>query len=141
MKKLSILFVFLSLFFITNLMAASSMGAKSTKTGDSANNSSIIPDDVVAMDALKEFKSLSRVERKMRLTEAKTAFKKYKAGKASGTEVSTNTILLVILAILLPPLAVALHENAINGKFWLDLLLTLLFYLPGMIYALIVVLG
>ena len=62
------------------------------------------------------------------------------AQKGSG-DVSTNTLLLVILAILLPPLAVALHENGINGKFWLDLLLTLLFYLPGLIYALIVVLG
>jgi uncharacterized membrane protein YqaE (UPF0057 family) len=49
--------------------------------------------------------------------------------------------LLVVLAILLPPLAVYLHEGVINGKFWLDLILTLLFYLPGMIYALIVVLS
>ncbi len=89
---------------------------------------------------MKEFKSLSRVDRKMRIAEAKKALKDYKAQKGSG-DVSTNTLLLVILAILLPPLAVALHENGINGKFWLDLLLTLLFYLPGLIYALIVVLA
>ncbi len=54
---------------------------------------------------------------------------------------STNTLLLVILAIILPPLAVYLHENAFNGKFWLDLVLTLLFYVPGLVYALIVVLA
>ena len=65
--------------------------------------------------------------------------KEYKAGKAAD-DTSTNTLLLVILAILLPPLAVYLHENAINGKFWLSILLTLLFWIPGVIYALIVVL-
>ncbi|MFZ5978274.1 MAG: YqaE/Pmp3 family membrane protein [Bacteroidota bacterium] len=48
---------------------------------------------------------------------------------------------MVILAILLPPLAVYLHEDAINTKFWIDLILTLLFFLPGIIYALIVILG
>ncbi|NNV55593.1 YqaE/Pmp3 family membrane protein [Panacibacter sp. KCS-6] len=67
--------------------------------------------------------------------------KQYKKDKKAGNaDTSENTLLLVILAILLPPLAVYLHENAINGKFWLDLLLTLFFFLPGIIYALIVIL-
>jgi len=48
---------------------------------------------------------------------------------------------LVILAILLPPLAVYLHQGEINTKFWISLILTLLFFIPGIIYALIVVLG
>ncbi|TAH10979.1 MAG: YqaE/Pmp3 family membrane protein [Sphingobacteriia bacterium] len=65
--------------------------------------------------------------------------KEYKAQKAAG-DASTNTVLLAILAIILPPLAVYLHENAVNGKFWLSILLTLLFWIPGVIYALIVVL-
>ena len=139
MKK--ILFIFLA----TGLLAVSNVRAASSETlsksiRDSGINKEMVLNDVVVTDALKEFKSLSRVDRKMRIAEAKKALKDYKAQKASG-EVSTNTLLLVILAILLPPLAVALHENGINGKFWLDLLLTLLFYLPGLIYALIVVLG
>ncbi|MEO5673531.1 MAG: YqaE/Pmp3 family membrane protein [Chitinophagales bacterium] len=50
-------------------------------------------------------------------------------------------MLYVIVAIFLPPLAVALYEEGITGHFWLDLLLTLLFYLPGLIYALIIILG
>ncbi|TDO25122.1 uncharacterized membrane protein YqaE (UPF0057 family) [Sediminibacterium goheungense] len=54
---------------------------------------------------------------------------------------STNQVLLGILCVLLPPLAVGLHQGEINGKFWLSLLLTLLFWLPGVIYALIVVFG
>jgi len=91
--------------------------------------------------ALKEFSSLSRHDRKERISEAKKTFKKYKADKRAGkAEPSTNTVLLVILAILLPPLAVYLHEGEINGKFWLSILLTLLFWIPGVIYALIVIL-
>ncbi len=139
MKK--ILFIFLA----TSLLAGSAVQASSSETlskstRDSGINKEVVLNDVVVTDAMKEFKSLSRVDRKMRIAEAKKALKDYKAQKGSG-DVSTNTLLLVILAILLPPLAVALHENGINGKFWLDLLLTLLFYLPGLIYALIVVLG
>jgi len=50
-------------------------------------------------------------------------------------------VLLIILAILLPPLAVYLHQGEINSKFWISLLLTLLFFIPGVIYALLVVTG
>lgn len=48
-------------------------------------------------------------------------------------------ILLVILAIILPPLAVYLHSG-IGTPFWISLILTLLFWVPGVIYALLVVL-
>lgn len=51
-----------------------------------------------------------------------------------------NTLLLVIIAILLPPLAVYLFEGSITTNFWIDLILTLLFWLPGIIFALIVIL-
>ena len=139
MKK--ILFIFLATSLLTgSAVQASSSETLSKSTRDSGINKELVLNDVVVTDAMKEFKSLSRVDRKMRIAEAKKALKDYKAQKGSG-DVSTNTLLLVILAILLPPLAVALHENGINGKFWLDLLLTLLFYLPGLIYALIVVLA
>ena len=93
-----------------------------------------------ASDALKEFKSLSKRERKERISEAKKALKKYKQDKKAA-DPSTNTLLLVIIAILLPPLAVYLHQGEINGKFWLDLLLTLLLYVPGLIYALVLILN
>ena len=84
---------------------------------------------------------LSRKERRLRIKEAKSEIKKIKAEKKAGMdEPSTSQVLLVILAIILPPLAVYLHEGEINNKFWLDLVLTLLFFLPGVIYALIVVL-
>mgnify|MGYP000344741834 CR=1 FL=1 len=60
---------------------------------------------------------------------------------SSSNETTGADILLVILAILIPPLAVGLYEG-ITTRFWIDLLLTLLlFYLPGMIFALLIVLG
>ncbi len=46
-----------------------------------------------------------------------------------------NILLLVIIAILLPPLAVFLVDG-LSGPFWLSILLWLLFYVPGLIYAL-----
>jgi len=47
-------------------------------------------------------------------------------------------IVLIILAILLPPLAVFLHSG-ISTKFWISILLWICFILPGVIYALLVV--
>jgi uncharacterized membrane protein YqaE (UPF0057 family) len=99
------------------------------------------PDTATAKSAVNEFKNLSKKERKARIKEVKKELKAYKAAKKAGAEPSTNTLLLVILAILLPPLAVYLHQGEINTKFWISLLLTLLFWLPGVIYALIVILG
>ncbi len=94
-------------------------------------------------EATAEFKNLSKHDRKERVKDAKKAWKQYKQDKRSGKddEPSTSTVLLVILAIILPPLAVYLHEGTINNKFWIDLILTLLFFLPGIIYALVVVLS
>jgi uncharacterized membrane protein YqaE (UPF0057 family) len=51
---------------------------------------------------------------------------------------SSNTPmwLLIVLCILLPPLAVGL-KFGIGNEFWISILLTLLFWIPGVIYALI----
>ncbi|PHK99468.1 hypothetical protein CGL56_06655 [Neolewinella marina] len=78
----------------------------------------------------KERRELKREQRKA----VKSALKDYQ-------DADTNTILLVILAILLPPVAVLVHQGELNSKFWIALLLTLLFYLPGLIYALLVIFG
>jgi len=99
------------------------------------------PDSSTVRAAMDAFKSLPKAERKEKIKDAKKELKAFKAAKKAGKEPSTNTLLLVILAILLPPLAVYLHQGEINSKFWLSLLLTLLFWLPGVIYALIVILG
>lgn len=55
-------------------------------------------------------------------------------------DTGTQKLLLVIIAILLPPLAVGLKAG-IGGAFILNLILTLIFWLPGMLHALYVVLS
>ncbi len=54
-------------------------------------------------------------------------------------DVTTNKLLMVIVAFLLPPLAVGLKEG-LGTSFIINVVLTLLFWLPGFIHALIVVL-
>ncbi|RAU83482.1 YqaE/Pmp3 family membrane protein [Pontibacter arcticus] len=51
---------------------------------------------------------------------------------------SATNVVEIILAILLPPLAVFLHDG-IGTSFWINIILTLLFFLPGIIHALLVV--
>jgi len=43
-------------------------------------------------------------------------------------------VLRIILAVLLPPLGVFLQVG-LGGQFWLNVLLTLLGYVPGIIHA------
>jgi|GEM_PF-3949664 len=51
-------------------------------------------------------------------------------------EGATNHLyLLALLALLLPPLIVYLHEGEISNNFYLAVLLTLCFWFPGMIFA------
>lgn len=54
-------------------------------------------------------------------------------------DLSTNTLLLVVIAILLPPLAVGLKEG-IGFYLLLSIILTLVFWLPGLFFALWIVL-
>ena len=46
-------------------------------------------------------------------------------------------VIILIASILLPPLGVAL-KHGIGGTFLLNLILTLIFFLPGVIHALYV---
>ena len=48
-------------------------------------------------------------------------------------------IVRIIVAILLPPLGVFLQVG-IGGHFWLNILLTILGYIPGIIHAIWIIL-
>jgi len=52
---------------------------------------------------------------------------------------SSNTLFLIIAAIILPPLAVGL-KRGVGLALVISIILTLLFFIPGMIHALYVVL-
>lgn len=51
-----------------------------------------------------------------------------------------NKILLIIITILLPPLGVFL-TTGIDSNFWINVLLTILGYLPGVIHGLWIILA
>lgn len=83
-----------------------------------------------ALELVKErLATMTKAEKKELKKELKEAIKQ------SG---SRTSIVEIILAVLLPPLAVFLHDG-IGTTFWISLILTLLFWLPGVIYALLVV--
>jgi uncharacterized membrane protein YqaE (UPF0057 family) len=50
-----------------------------------------------------------------------------------------NKIVLILLSIILPPVAVALKCGA-GKQLLINIILTIFFYIPGLIHALIVVL-
>ena len=136
MKKICS-FVFLLLLLISANAAIPST-YKNNNTAVSYTNPL---DEKMVKDAMQAFKHLSKAERKARFGEVKSLVNNYRHQQnEEGTVISTNTLLYAILAILLPPLAVGLHEGGINNRFWISLLLSLLFFLPGIIYALMVVL-
>jgi len=89
------------------------------------------PTKAEGVKATAEKKKVTREEKRLIKSKVKELVKENKKENDS----SVNTVILVILAIILPPLAVALVDG-LRGPFWLDILLTLLFYVPGLIYAL-----
>jgi uncharacterized membrane protein YqaE (UPF0057 family) len=105
----------------------------------SDNTAKTEPAPATVTTAVEEFRSLSKHERKSRIKEVKKLLKEHKADKRAGRAAETDIVLLAILAILLPPLAVYLKEEEINSRFWISLILTLLFWIPGVIFALLVV--
>jgi uncharacterized membrane protein YqaE (UPF0057 family) len=130
-------FIFLVLaFLMLSTAPATSMAAVVVPV--TASNE---PDPARVKSAMDEFNSLSRKEKRSRVKEVKKELRAFKIAKKAGKEADTDTLLLVILAILLPPLAVYLYEGEINNRFWISLILTLLGWLPGIIYALVLILG
>jgi uncharacterized membrane protein YqaE (UPF0057 family) len=103
------------------------------------NTAKTEPAPATVTTAVDEFRSLSKHERKSRIKEVKKLLKEHKADKKAGRAAETDQVLLAILAILLPPLAVYLKEGEVNSRFWISVILTLLFWIPGVIFALLVV--
>lgn len=152
MRKKLLVFSFPLLIALPSVATLAATSSKEVKEAATA----ITPEPVIGsiQEGLKEFNSLSRHEKKSRFKEMKKAIKEFKEQKKAGGEVNTNTLLLVLLALFIPPLAVYLHEGEINNRFWISVLLTILGLvlfnfggvlflgtIPAIIYALIVILG
>jgi uncharacterized membrane protein YqaE (UPF0057 family) len=152
MKKIATRFLFLLLMVsvsASSLTAATLPATEpvaATASEPTANTTKAEPSPETVKSALDEFKNLSKHEKKSRLKEAKKAFKEYQKKKKEGmSDDDARLVLLVILAILLPPLAVFLKQGEIDVKFWISLALCLLaiitfvLWIIPVLYALLVV--
>lgn len=111
----------------TQLQAATSITtaatAKSNSTKKAAQQASAPKAKAVAVD------------QNVAATHNVAKTEKESAKNSGGGDV--NAILLIILCIFLPPVAVFLSDG-LSTNFWIDLILTLLFWIPGVIFAFIV---
>lgn len=83
--------------------------------------------------------NLDKKERKALKREVKEQLKTHKeSASIMQTRGGESKILYYILAIFIPPLAVFLWRG-IGSDFWINLLLTLLFLIPGIVHAIIVI--
>jgi uncharacterized membrane protein YqaE (UPF0057 family) len=145
MRKSSLLLAFV--LFISLFSVSSVSYAAIVVPGTGTSTPAKEPDAKTINAAFEEFRSLSKKEKKARFKELKKELKAYKKAKKKDSDISTNTLLLAIIAILLPPLAVFLHQGEINTKFWISLLLcflaivTFFLWIIPVLYALLVVLN
>jgi len=116
--------------FLTAAAAHSKAIEAVAATGDDAAKATEVTEATKA-----HWDNLTAKEKRMKRKELKQALK-----DAKGDGAVIGTLLLVIIAILLPPLAMAIYDG-ITARFWISLLLTILGYLPGLIYTLVVILG
>ena len=88
---------------------------------------------------------LSKGQLKKKIKQAIVSAKKYSYDRENpykNTDRNNATnVGLIILAIILPPLAVYLYERGTKDHFWLSVLLTILFFFPGIVFAFMVIFG
>jgi len=73
--------------------------------------------------------------------EVRKAIKALKKEKRGSSDISEDKLILILITLFIPPLAMYLYEGDITKRFWLSLLLSFLFFFPGFIYTLIIILG
>ena len=129
--------IFSSLLLATMIISAIPLQSSAVVVVPGSNE----PNPATVKAALAEFNHLSKKEKKTRIKEVKKQVKVFKKEKKENKSANVEMWVLILLSILLPPLAVYLHQGEINGKFWLSILLTILFWVPGVIYAILVVTG
>jgi len=81
-------------------------------------------------------KEVRKAKRELNKEIKSTIKREIKEAKKQGAD--DDYILMMVLAFLIPPLGVGLTYG-ITNEFWISLILTLLFWLPGAIYSLIMV--
>lgn len=142
MKKCYFVIAFAGLFCFATPSFSAAAAAAVAAPAASESATAVSNDErasALEMEAAKTVKdNLRNMSAKEKREMRKEIKKAVRDAKNNGSD--TELLLLVILAILLPPLAMALYDG-ISTRFWISLILTLLGFLPGVIYTLIVILG
>lgn len=121
---------------VTNAFENSNVNAPECILHESALQNTVIEN---GQNSVKENNNAISVNNNLRssLIQKKVVKQLFKKSKNEKKHSRVDDIVLLILAILLPPLAVYLAKG-IGTEFWIDILLCLLFWIPGIIYAIIV---
>lgn len=106
-----------------------------TKSANSSALISKVTEEVVSEKNVSEYKTES-ISKKSKIKPLKD---KLKAQDTANSAADDMLILLVILCFLLPPVAVGLKAGWDSKKFIISIILTILVWVPGVIYGLLVV--
>jgi uncharacterized membrane protein YqaE (UPF0057 family) len=87
----------------------------------------------------KERVLTAKPDRKTSFREARKMLRTLRKEWKKYDEDDDRTVLLAVLCIFLPFVAVYLKEGEITDRFWISLLLSLLFWVPGVVYSFLVV--
>ena len=127
---------FLSLFFMTNNSLAKENPTKK-KTKSETNHSKI--------EKKTNKKSNSKKIKKLTFKEKFRIIKQFRKEKRKarklGIKADDRMILLYVLAVLLPPVAVGIYTDWDAKLTLIDLLLTIIFWIPGVVFAFFVLLS
>lgn len=126
------LLVLITMTISMSAFAKSNDNVKGTKTAEQVFATVAAMDQFDKAAITAEVKALPAPERvKLAKMATKDAREALEAGQ-------TASVGMYIVAIVIPPLAVYL-TSGIGQDFWIDLILTLLCWLPGIIYAFLVI--
>lgn len=95
-------------------------------------------DKAAIKDLRSELKTLTKPERARLMDMVMKDVNEVKSGQATASE---NMVAIYILAVLLPPVAVGLYTDWETKPTVINLVLTLLGWLPGVVHAFIVIAG
>lgn len=123
------IYLLVSLIVTTSVVASEKPVLK-----EKSEKAKVVKEDV-ASEKVEKRKTKLKLKEKIKIIKQLRKLKK--ESKKKGTMADVPFILLIILAILLPPLAVWLHAEDVT-KLVISIILTLLFWLPGIIYAFLV---
>lgn len=133
-KSIILLFAFIS-FGLINLTAKTT-NTDPKYTAEMLYNFTSENIETITPDALKaEVKKLTLKEQKRLFF---MVYNQFKQSQKNGTEV--DQVVLYILAVVLPPVAVGLHTNWEPTPTLINVILTILGWLPGIVHAFYVIL-